>query len=131
MTKLLQRGVWSLPTTSRTRASSACCAYSKSSAHRNVKRYARDPVTMLAPPALKTVHPPGESPVIDDDGTVVAQLQLRGSSRERRVVIARQRIRGGIARAQERRQAAVAGSGRPKRAQGKAAVGVRGAGHRC
>jgi glutathione S-transferase len=38
-----------------------------------VKRYARDPRTMLAPPELKAVHPLGKSPVIDDDGTVVAE----------------------------------------------------------
>ncbi|MCZ8109256.1 MAG: glutathione S-transferase family protein [Betaproteobacteria bacterium] len=38
-----------------------------------VKRCARDPVTMLAPPELKAVHPLGKSPVIDDDGTVVAE----------------------------------------------------------
>lgn len=31
-----------------------------------VKRYARDPSTMLAPPALANVHPLGKSPVIDD-----------------------------------------------------------------
>lgn len=39
----------------------------------NVKRYARHPKTMLAPPELKAVHPLGKSPVIDDDGTVVAE----------------------------------------------------------
>ena len=38
-----------------------------------VKRYARNPKTMLAPPELKAVHPLGKSPVIDDDGTVVAE----------------------------------------------------------
>lgn len=38
-----------------------------------VKRYARDPKTMLAPAELKRVHPLGKSPVIDDDGTVVAE----------------------------------------------------------
>ena len=38
-----------------------------------VKRYERDPKTMLAPPALKRVHPLGKSPVIDDDGTIVAE----------------------------------------------------------
>jgi glutathione S-transferase len=38
-----------------------------------VQRYARNPVTMLAPPELKAVHPLGKSPVIDDDGTVVAE----------------------------------------------------------
>ena len=30
--------------------------------------YKRDPKTMLAPPALKQVHPLGKSPVIEDDG---------------------------------------------------------------
>jgi len=38
-----------------------------------VKRYSRHPVTLLAPPELKAVHPLGKSPVIDDDGTVVAE----------------------------------------------------------
>jgi glutathione S-transferase len=38
-----------------------------------VKRYARHPETMLAPPELKAVHPLGKSPVISDDGTVVAE----------------------------------------------------------
>jgi glutathione S-transferase len=38
-----------------------------------VKRYARDPKTMLAPPELRRVHPLGKSPVIEDDGVVVAE----------------------------------------------------------
>jgi len=41
-----------------------------------VKRYERDAKTMLAPPALKRVHPLGKSPVIvdtDDDDRVVAE----------------------------------------------------------
>jgi len=38
-----------------------------------VKRYARDPKTMLAPPELKAVHPLGKSPVISDDGVVIAE----------------------------------------------------------
>jgi glutathione S-transferase len=38
-----------------------------------VKRYARHPKTMLAPPELKAVHPLGKSPVIADAGTVVAE----------------------------------------------------------
>ena len=38
-----------------------------------VKRYARDPKTMLAPDALKKVHPLGKSPVITDGGAVVAE----------------------------------------------------------
>ena len=32
-----------------------------------VKRYQRDPQTMLAPPELRAVHPLGKSPVITDD----------------------------------------------------------------
>ena len=38
-----------------------------------VKRYERNKVTMLAPPELKRVHPLGKSPVIEGDGTVVAE----------------------------------------------------------
>jgi glutathione S-transferase len=38
-----------------------------------VKRYQRDPRTMLAPPELRAVHPLGKSPVIDDDGLVLAE----------------------------------------------------------
>jgi glutathione S-transferase len=38
-----------------------------------VKRYARDPATMLAPSSLKAVHPLGKSPVITDDGETVAE----------------------------------------------------------
>ncbi|WP_293387448.1 glutathione S-transferase [Nevskia sp.] len=38
-----------------------------------VKRYERDKKTMLAPPELKTVHPLGKSPVISDDGVVIAE----------------------------------------------------------
>ena len=38
-----------------------------------VKRYERDPKTMLAPPELKKVHPLGKSPVIEDEGRVVAE----------------------------------------------------------
>jgi glutathione S-transferase len=38
-----------------------------------VKRYARHPKTMLAPPELRRVHPLGKSPVIEDDGRVVAE----------------------------------------------------------
>jgi glutathione S-transferase len=38
-----------------------------------VKRYARDPRTMLAPKELRRVHPLGKSPVIDDDGMVIAE----------------------------------------------------------
>lgn len=39
----------------------------------DVRRYARDPKTMLAPPELKRVHPLGKSPVLEDGGTVVAE----------------------------------------------------------
>ena len=38
-----------------------------------VRRYERDATTNLAPPELKQVHPLGKSPVIDDDGIVVAE----------------------------------------------------------
>ena len=38
-----------------------------------VKRYERNKQTMLAPPELKAVHPLGKSPVITDDGDVVAE----------------------------------------------------------
>jgi glutathione S-transferase len=38
-----------------------------------VKRYSRDPQTMLAPPELFAVHPLGKSPVIVDDGVTVAE----------------------------------------------------------
>ena len=38
-----------------------------------VKQYRRDARTRLAPPELKAVHPLGKSPVITDDGRVVAE----------------------------------------------------------
>jgi glutathione S-transferase len=38
-----------------------------------VRRYARDPKTMLAPPELKKVHPLGKAPVIEDEGRVIAE----------------------------------------------------------
>lgn len=38
-----------------------------------VQRYERDPKTMLAPPALRKVHPLGKSPVIEDEGRVIAE----------------------------------------------------------
>lgn len=38
-----------------------------------VRRYERNSKTMLAPPELKRVHPLGKSPVIEDDGVVVAE----------------------------------------------------------
>ena len=36
-------------------------------------RYQRDKQTMLAPPELKRVHPLGKSPLIEDDGMVIAE----------------------------------------------------------
>src|SRR6476620_2558723 len=38
-----------------------------------VKRYQRDPKTMLAPPELKAVHPLGKSPVITDGELTLAE----------------------------------------------------------
>ncbi|MEC5162438.1 MULTISPECIES: glutathione S-transferase [unclassified Janthinobacterium] len=38
-----------------------------------VKRYERDPKTMLAPASLRAVHPLGKSPVISDGDLVVAE----------------------------------------------------------
>jgi glutathione S-transferase len=38
-----------------------------------IKKYQRDPKTMLAPPELLAVHPLGKSPVISDGDTVVAE----------------------------------------------------------
>ena len=38
-----------------------------------VRRYERDKKTMLAPPELKSIHPLGKSPVIEDDGVVVPE----------------------------------------------------------
>jgi glutathione S-transferase len=38
-----------------------------------IKRYARDKKTMLAPPELRAVHPLGKSPVITDDGKTIAE----------------------------------------------------------
>ncbi|MBQ0743449.1 MAG: glutathione S-transferase [Pseudomonas sp.] len=38
-----------------------------------VRRYERDPETMLAPPELKAVHPLGKSPVITDGDLTVAE----------------------------------------------------------
>lgn len=38
-----------------------------------IKRYQRDPTTMLAPAALKAVHPLGKSPVVDDGDVRVAE----------------------------------------------------------
>jgi len=38
-----------------------------------IKRYQRDPKTMLAPPELRKVHPLGKSPVMEEDGIKVAE----------------------------------------------------------
>jgi glutathione S-transferase len=38
-----------------------------------IKRYQRDPRTMLAPPELRAVHPLGKSPVIEDAGQTLAE----------------------------------------------------------
>ncbi|UPG73723.1 glutathione S-transferase [Roseomonas gilardii subsp. gilardii] len=38
-----------------------------------VKRYERDPQTILAPPELRAVHPLGKSPVLTEDGMVLAE----------------------------------------------------------
>jgi glutathione S-transferase len=38
-----------------------------------IKRYERDSNTMLAPAALKEVHPLGKSPVITDEGQTIAE----------------------------------------------------------
>lgn len=38
-----------------------------------IKRYSRDPKTMLAPPELKRVHPLGKSPMIEDDGLLIME----------------------------------------------------------
>ena len=38
-----------------------------------LRRYARDPVTLLAPPELRAVHPLGKSPVISDGNQTIAE----------------------------------------------------------
>jgi glutathione S-transferase len=38
-----------------------------------VVRYERDPKTMLAPAALRAIHPLGKSPVLEEDGLVLAE----------------------------------------------------------
>jgi len=38
-----------------------------------VKRYQRDPKTMLAPPELRRLHPLGKSPMIEDGGMVITE----------------------------------------------------------
>ncbi|OWW18650.1 glutathione S-transferase [Noviherbaspirillum denitrificans] len=39
----------------------------------DIKRYERDPKTMLAPASLREVHPLGKSPVITDGGLTIAE----------------------------------------------------------
>lgn len=39
----------------------------------DVKHYARDPKSQLAPAALKQVHPLGKAPVLTDNGTTIAE----------------------------------------------------------
>lgn len=39
----------------------------------NIQHYQRDAVTNLAPPELKALHPLGKSPVVTDDGEVLAE----------------------------------------------------------
>ena len=39
----------------------------------DIKRYQRDPKTMLAPPELRAVHPLGKSPVITDGANTIAE----------------------------------------------------------
>ncbi|MDB5721903.1 MAG: glutathione S-transferase [Alphaproteobacteria bacterium] len=38
-----------------------------------VRRYSRNPKTMLAPSELKRVHPLGKSPVVEDDGLILIE----------------------------------------------------------
>ncbi len=38
-----------------------------------VKRYERDPKTMLAPPELRRIHPLGKSPIVEVDGHVLIE----------------------------------------------------------
>lgn len=38
-----------------------------------IRRYQRDPATLLAPPELKAVHPLGKAPVLDDGAVRVAE----------------------------------------------------------
>lgn len=39
----------------------------------DIQRYARDPETMLAPDALREIHPLGKSPVVTDDDLTLAE----------------------------------------------------------
>src|SRR5258706_6685082 len=38
-----------------------------------IKKYERDPKTSLAPASLREIHPLGKSPVVTDDGLVIAE----------------------------------------------------------
>lgn len=38
-----------------------------------VRRYERDPKTMMAPPELKAVHPLGKAPMVEDGGRVIVE----------------------------------------------------------
>ncbi|HEY5723473.1 MAG TPA: glutathione S-transferase, partial [Allosphingosinicella sp.] len=38
-----------------------------------VRRYERDRKTMLAPPSLRSVHPLGKSPVVEDEGRTIPE----------------------------------------------------------
>ncbi|KMO21121.1 glutathione S-transferase family protein [Methylobacterium platani] len=38
-----------------------------------LRRYRRDPATILAPPELRDLHPLGAAPVVEDDGVVLAE----------------------------------------------------------
>lgn len=38
-----------------------------------LRRYERDPVTMLSPPELKALHPLGAAPLIEEDGVLLAE----------------------------------------------------------
>ena len=38
-----------------------------------IRKYQRDPKTMLAPPELRAIHPLGKSPVITDGDATVAE----------------------------------------------------------
>ena len=38
-----------------------------------IRHYSRDPVSLLAPEALRKIHPLGKSPLLEDDGQVLAE----------------------------------------------------------
>lgn len=66
-----------------------------------VRRYERDPRTMLAPTELRSVHPLGKSPVIEDQGRVLAEsgaileylVERHGQGRLRPPADSEQRLR--------------------------------------